>query len=274
MYTQGLTGFQVKLFALIFMTLDHIHYIFSGACNVPVLFNILGRIAAPLFIFMVTEGMRYTRSREKYLLRLWIGSIFMAVANPVFNNIFPMAGGGVMIANIFSTLFIICLFIYGAEKVGHYRAKKETGKAVAYIFVTLLPVIFSILFFLLVAAFNGNDGMLWLLRGFLMFFPNLIATEGGFLLVLLGIGFYIFGNNKKKTSIFLLLISLVVLLTNGSPFTLDSLFTVKIEWLMLLALPFILLYNGEKGRGMKYLFYFYYPSHIYALMIISNFITK
>lgn len=40
---------------------------------------------------------------------------------------------------------------------------------------------------------------------FMTLFPNLITTEGGFLLVLLGLGFYLFGKSKKKTSIFYLL---------------------------------------------------------------------
>jgi hypothetical protein len=42
------------------------------------------------------------------------------------------------------------------------------------------------------------------------------------------------------------------------------------QWLMVLALPIILMYNGEKGKGYKYFFYIFYPVHIYALFIIGQ----
>lgn len=42
------------------------------------------------------------------------------------------------------------------------------------------------------------------------------------------------------------------------------------QWCMCLALPFMLLYDGEKGHSMKYFFYIYYPIHVYVLIIISQ----
>ena len=48
-----------------------------------------------------------------------------------------------------------------------------------------------------------------------------------------------------------------------------------VRWFALLALPFLLLYNGERGRmRMKYLFYIFYPSHLVLLYLISLIIRK
>ena len=63
----GLTGNQLKLLALITMTCDHIGVsLFPGAEWL----RIIGRLALPIFAYMIAEGCRYTRSRKKYLLSL------------------------------------------------------------------------------------------------------------------------------------------------------------------------------------------------------------
>lgn len=63
----GLTGNQLKLIALISMTCDHV-----GLQLLPdvLLLRIIGRLALPIFAYMIAEGCRYTRSRKKYLLRM------------------------------------------------------------------------------------------------------------------------------------------------------------------------------------------------------------
>lgn len=63
----GLTGNQLKLLALIFMTIDHM-----GLMLFPrqLLFRIIGRLAMPIFAYMIAEGCRYTRSKGAYLLRM------------------------------------------------------------------------------------------------------------------------------------------------------------------------------------------------------------
>lgn len=63
----GLTGNQLKLIALISMTLDHV-----GLQMFPdvIVFRILGRLALPIFAYMIAEGCRHTRDRKKYLGKL------------------------------------------------------------------------------------------------------------------------------------------------------------------------------------------------------------
>lgn len=52
----------------------------------------------------------------------------------------------------------------------------------------------------------------------------------------------------------------------------ESLLQVNFQWMMIFALPLILLYDSNKGKGVKWLFYIYYPMHLVLLHIISSLI--
>mgnify|MGYP003303308116 FL=1 len=85
----GLTGNQLKIIALISMTIDHIGMQLFPRVG---LLRILGRLAFPIFAFMIAEGCCHTRNRKKYLLSmaslaalcqlvylLAMGSVYMSV---------------------------------------------------------------------------------------------------------------------------------------------------------------------------------------------------
>ena len=63
----GLTGNQLKLIALVSMTLDHAGLILLP--HVPLL-RILGRLAFPIYAYMIAEGCRHTHHRKRYLLSM------------------------------------------------------------------------------------------------------------------------------------------------------------------------------------------------------------
>lgn len=59
-----LTGNQLKIIAAITMTVDHIGLqLFPGFK----IFRIIGRLAFPIFAYMIAEGCSYTKNRKKYL---------------------------------------------------------------------------------------------------------------------------------------------------------------------------------------------------------------
>ena len=60
----GLTNNQLKIIAMVSMALDHIGLLFFPDV---MLFRALGRIAFPIFAYMIAEGCRYTKNRAKYL---------------------------------------------------------------------------------------------------------------------------------------------------------------------------------------------------------------
>lgn len=52
----------------------------------------------------------------------------------------------------------------------------------------------------------------------------------------------------------------------------ESLLQINFQWMMIFALPLILLYNSKNGKKIKRLFYIYYPTHLVLLHIISSLI--
>ncbi len=65
--TIGFTGNQLKIFALICMTLDHV-----GVLLLPqyLIFRYIGRLSLPIFAWMIAEGCRYTKNKVRYLLTM------------------------------------------------------------------------------------------------------------------------------------------------------------------------------------------------------------
>lgn len=63
----GLTGNQLKIIAMLAMTCDHVGLQLLPQFDV---LRIIGRLALPIYAYMIAEGCRYTHSRGKYLLRL------------------------------------------------------------------------------------------------------------------------------------------------------------------------------------------------------------
>ena len=59
-----LSGNQLKIIAAICMTIDHIGLMLFPHC---LILRIIGRVAMPLFAYMIAEGCRYTKNRTRYL---------------------------------------------------------------------------------------------------------------------------------------------------------------------------------------------------------------
>ena len=68
MSQKGLSGNTLKIVAAVSMLLDHIGVVFFPHVAV---FRILGRLALPIFAFMIAEGCRYTKNRLRYFLTIF-----------------------------------------------------------------------------------------------------------------------------------------------------------------------------------------------------------
>lgn len=91
------SNFTLKIMAIIFMAMDHIYTYMNVALNnqVPIWFGYLGKLAAPIFFYLIVEGFYHTRSKNKYMQRLFSMGILMIIVDLLFkihNNIFLSLG--------------------------------------------------------------------------------------------------------------------------------------------------------------------------------------
>lgn len=64
MIKKGLSGNQLKLLAMVAMTVDHVGMLLFPQQQI---LRVIGRLAFPIFAYMIAEGCRYTRSYGRYL---------------------------------------------------------------------------------------------------------------------------------------------------------------------------------------------------------------
>lgn len=264
---KGISSFQLKITGIILMVFDHIGEFF-GFLGTPIWFNWLGRLVAPMFLFTSSEGYIHTSNKRKYLFRLLVGFWIMNLGNAIVNKYFHI-GNGIVINNIFGTLFLGVLYMYCVDKLTTGIKEKKAKKIFGAIALMLIPIILTLVTLLSMYYSNGNKILLTTAMALMNLVPTPLLVEGGPLFVILAVAFYVFHDKKGLQIASLIVIALISYFTgSGDPFTQNY------QWMMLFAAIPIILYNGEKGKGMRNFFYFFYPAHIYILFFISYFMQK
>ncbi len=100
---QFLNSNALKIIALITMTLDHAGLLLFG--NMP-LMRIIGRIAFPLYAYMIAEGCRYTKNKKKYFLNVFLLGLLCQIVYFVADRSLDMC---ILITFSFSILIIYAL---------------------------------------------------------------------------------------------------------------------------------------------------------------------
>ena len=96
-----LTGNALKLIAALSMTIDHAGLLLFP--QYPVL-RILGRLAFPIFAFMIAEGCKYTHSRRRYF-----GNIFALAV--LCQSVYYLVDGSLYLSILFTfSLSILTIF--------------------------------------------------------------------------------------------------------------------------------------------------------------------
>lgn len=230
-----MTGFIIKILAVVTMVLDHIKYAVPATnCFLTQYF---GRISFPLFAFLITEGMAHTQNRKKYVIRMLI---FAAISQIPFMLFRSLVADYFMLNIMFTFLFAMV----GIFAIEFFKEQKEMPAVLKYI------IIVSILFTILLAG-------------------NFIPVDYRWFGILTVWIFYLFRENKiLRTVIFIIVVILYYFLGSGYNFSNVNFFSVIFT---ILPVVTILLYNGKQGKRMKYFFYWFYPIHmlvVYGLSLI------
>ena len=229
---------MLKIFAMICMLLDHL-----WATIVPgnQWMNMVGRLAFPIFAFLVVEGYVHTSDYKKYLKRLLI---FGLISEIPFNLI--MTGSPIFPfhQNVMFTLLLGLLCIHTLEKYKQNRNWK-----------TRVMTVVKIALFLLI----GTIGF----------------VDYGMTGILTIIVFYLFRNFRFAwIGQLVSLIFLFVIWFKGQSIILPLFGTeyfFPIQGFGVLALLPIWFYNGERGKkskALQYGFYAFYPVHMLLLYFI------
>jgi TraX protein. len=304
----GISGSTLKLVAIFTMLIDHIAASIlenllrcggpSSYANGGLLYTVysimrsIGRLAFPIFCFLLVEGFLHTRNKSKYAIRLGIFALISEIP-------FDLAFEGKMFSwghqNVFFTLLIGLIVMAGFELVRVSKDKKWlyvlavagavlTGGIFVYLttfftpyitgsydrniikgFVALIIWAIVAIFMLLVYAMTirkkspkeANVTFSYyavLFAGMLL--AKLLHTDyGGFGVLTIAI-MYILRNNKMN-SIVGGCVTLTIMSYGEFPSFLDLLL--------------IRHYNGQRGLNLKYVFYLFYPVHLFLLYLICLF---
>lgn len=145
-----LNAAQLKYIAIITMLIDHTAIILNGQVDFitqhyDIMRNI-GRIAFPIFVFMLVEGFHKTKNIKRYLGKIFIFALIseipynLMITGEIFNTNYQ---------NIFFTLFLGLLMIIFMDKVKYKRMSILYTLAIFFIF-SVLSVLFNVSY-----SFNG-----------------------------------------------------------------------------------------------------------------------
>ena len=145
---QFLSGAGLKLIAIISMLADHVNkaliypYLVSNhgfLAFISDAFDIIGRIAFPLFCFMLVEGYFKTRNRKKYLLNLLLFGVISEIPFDMFTtaSFFNMNWNNVMF-----TLALVLVTVWIIDTLKEKMQKRS--KALWYLVSILIVLVMCI----------------------------------------------------------------------------------------------------------------------------------
>ena len=238
---------QLKLIAIIAMTVDHIAWaMFDGypSALLPLVMHIIGRLTCPIMCYFIAEDYHYTRNINKYTFRLFafafvshFAYIFASNDFVDFKSFIPFYYG-----NFLNQTSVMWSLAWGLVmlRIADSKRIKSIYKVLLVILICIitLPSDWSCIAALCIMAVGTNRGDFRKQMSWMIFYVALYSLV------------YFFAIDKAYG-----------ILQMG----------------VVLSIPVIAMYNGKRGKNpkinkfMKWFFYIFYPLHLFVIGLINYF---
>ena len=226
-----MSSFALHIIAMIFMLCDHM---WATILDYEWL-TCIGRIAFPIFAFLITEGYIHTSNINKYIKRM---VIFAIITEIPFNLMVSASPIYPFHQNVLWTFVISLLTL----KYLNFDNTKN-------IFKSILIIILAIIIATITMCDYFGAG------------------------VMMVVGFYIFRKSKLLQLLMMIYVNMILLLGYSYPIDIAGYtYYFPQQGFALLSLIFIWLYNGKQGyhaKWFKIFCYAFYPLHMLILYILT-----
>ncbi len=231
----GLNSNQIKFIAIIAMTIDHaVWLLFPGCQHIWWVWclHVIGRITAAIMWSFIAEGIYYTRNVKKYIGRLFLFAVISHFAYNFAGGI-PFIPTGIL---------------------------NQTGVMWSLAWAVVLIVVF------ITEILRQWQKITCIILICLITFP----ADWSCIAAMCPVFIYLNRDSFKKQALSIVIWSMFYAVVYF--FAIDRLYGI-LQMFTVLSIPILNKYNGERGKwkGMKWLFYIYYPAHLFVIGIIRVF---
>ena len=237
----------IKLIAIAAMTVDHLAWLlYPGYPRelIPLVMHMIGRITCPVMCWFIAEGYHHTRDINKYTARLLAFAVLSHFAYVLASDRFvdwrsfvPFYYGSVLDQT--SVMWSLAWGLVMLRVVNSGKIQRDSVKILLVLLMCLIsfPSDWSCIAALCIMAFGTNRGIF---RTQMLWMTLYVAIYGAVYF-----------------------------------FALDPLYGL-LQLAVVLAIPVIRMYNGQRGSSpkankiMKWVFYLYYPLHLLVIGWLKN----
>ena len=259
---------QLQLIAVIAMVIDHAAC-FVTSTTLYYCMRFIGRMTIVIMCYFVAEGFYKTRNVNRYIIRMAIFAAVSQIPFYLFENYGSFPGDFLHIIwgmctklNVMFTL-LVSLCLLAILKSKWHIIVKIISFFVAWKLVSYGDWrYFCILWVLAFGLFYGNGHRQMKAAAAIVLWRAIVV--GMPLIASFAVYFTPSGN-------FSAVFDFVARHINSSQPTYGQLYFSLAQLGGLLAIPPLMMYNGQKGNAPRYGFYIFYPAHLVLLLLIKVF---